>query len=169
MYTETGTLKAVTNLDKNHAATDAWYQTGSPYYDYAKSAPKSGITAAQKSAVYDFTRMVWSSTTKVSFGIKGKYVVAWYCDTIGNAFGVKASTTEPAATYKKNVGASCLSFSTATPKTWFNKCYNDRQRKAHNLKRAIHESPKLSFNDEASREIQTHLSKMKRGDKVVMP
>lgn len=113
--------------------------------------------------------MVWSSTTKVAFGIKGKYVVAWYCEKKGNAFGVVASTTEPAATYKLNIGASCLSFSTSTPKTWFNKCYNDRQRAAHNVKRAIHESPKLLFNDVASREIQTHLSKMVRGEKVVMP
>jgi hypothetical protein len=26
-----------------------------------------------------FTRMVWKATTEVGFGIRGRFVVAWYC------------------------------------------------------------------------------------------
>jgi hypothetical protein len=169
MYTASGTAKDIKELETNHVATDAWYQTGEANYDYTKNTEKAGLTAPQKSALADFTRMVWSSTTKVAFGIKGKYVVAWYCEVKGNAFGIKASKTEPAATYEKNVGKSCLTFSPNSPKTWFNKCYNARQIKAHNDKRSLHESPKLSANDEASHEIQSTLNEMTRGEKVVMP
>lgn len=73
--------------------------------------------------------MVWSGTTKVAFGIKGKYVVAWYCDIKGNANGVTASATEPAATYKQNVGTNCLQFypvDRTMPVQMYNKCYNER-------------------------------------------
>lgn len=33
MYTETGDMKAVKDLERNHKATDTWYQTGQPHYD----------------------------------------------------------------------------------------------------------------------------------------
>jgi hypothetical protein len=33
-YEEKGGATAVANLSKNHAATDAWYFKGEPYYDY---------------------------------------------------------------------------------------------------------------------------------------
>lgn len=57
-----------------------------------------------------FTRMMWREVSSVAFGIKDKYVFAWYCTPLNvvkaNAVGVKDS--EQADEYKKNVYPSCL-------------------------------------------------------------
>jgi len=79
MYEETGPSSAVADLNRNHAATDSWYLNGEQHYNYETGAPKDGASNAEKAQVDDFTRMVWRSTSTVSFGIKGKYVAAWYC------------------------------------------------------------------------------------------
>jgi len=74
---------ADSNLDKSHAATDAWYG-GEAHYDYAKGAYKEThdgkkLTASQKTLAEAFTRMLWKANRTVAFGIKGKHVAAWYC------------------------------------------------------------------------------------------
>jgi hypothetical protein len=51
----------------------------------------------------------------------------------------------------------------------YNVCYNNKQRRMHNEKRSLHESPELSFNDEAALQIQRLLNEMDRSDKVAMP
>lgn len=62
----------------------------------------------------------------------------------------------------------------------FNKCFNDRELTAHNAKREVHEAQNLNngkkisdasneFVREAAYEIQSFLSKMKRGAQVIMP
>jgi hypothetical protein len=50
--------------------------------------------------------MLWKSTTKVAFGIKNEYVIAWYCDEVGNS--PSAPTND--LMFKANVGDPCLVF-----------------------------------------------------------
>lgn len=95
-------------LFKNDAS-EAWYK-GESEYDYTKGEPKKKEDAEKKLFSENFTRMVWKKTTKVGFGIKGKYVIAWYCEAKGNA----GSTTE----FKKNVGEKCINADK------INTCYN---------------------------------------------
>lgn len=115
--------------------------------------------------------MMWRSTTKVAFGIEGRNVIAWYCDEKGNS----PSAPTNANVFKANVGEACLVFDSASsdPESQrtrvYNKCYNDRQRKQHNDKRALHEARDLEFNEEASIQIQMMLNAMTRGDRVEMP
>jgi hypothetical protein len=101
---------AVSDLDKSHAATDAWYG-GNTYYDYTNGKYKDDATGSQLKLAKAFTRMLWRSTQTVAFGIKGKHVAAWYCNPSGrtnsNAAGVTGAA-ERAATFKANVMNSCL-------------------------------------------------------------
>jgi len=161
-YEETNSAK-VAALPTSHAATDAWYHEGKPWYDAATGATKAGATAGQQELGYRYTRMLWKSTTKVAFGIKGKYVVAWYCSTVADEAAPKP------ADFKKNVGTSCLVFDAADQKKVYNECYNKRQRTLHNAKRILHEARDLDFNKEASIQIQILLNAMTRGDAVEMP
>jgi uncharacterized iron-regulated protein len=82
-YTETNTA-AVADLDKSHAATDSWY-SGNTYYDYANGKYTDSLTTAQTTLGSAFTRMLWRGTQTVAFGVKGKYVAAWYCNLSGSA------------------------------------------------------------------------------------
>jgi hypothetical protein len=84
MFEETGPVTAVEDLVRNHVATDTWYLSGEKFYAYETGRPKSGATDPQKAMVDNFTRIVWKGTSTVSFGIKGKYVAAWYCTKKGN-------------------------------------------------------------------------------------
>jgi len=92
--------------------------------------------------------MVWKSTTKVSFGILGRYVVAYYCNTIGNA-PIKAGETISAygtrrvTEFKTNVGTGCWVFDSTVPAKVYNKCYTKRARTEHNAKRGLHEARDL--------------------------
>lgn len=180
IYTERHSTETASG--RGHAAssaTDNWYHSGEPYYDYATGQPKTAATAEQKVDALKFTRMMWKATKKVAFGIKGKHVVAWYCDAKGNIPATDAKV------FKANVGAkNCLKFDpistkiTENSKTGaakdrtfkvYNQCYNDRQMKFHNTKRQLHEARDLSFDKEASIEIQKILNAMTRGDAVEMP
>jgi len=109
-YTETNTA-AVPDLDKNHAVTDSWY-SGYKHYDYTNGKWKDGLTAAEKTLAKAFTRMVWRGTKTVAFGVKGKYVAAWYCNPSGSTNSNGAGDTEGSAAYlaafKANVMKSCL-------------------------------------------------------------
>jgi len=117
--------------------------------------------------------MLWRGTQTVAFGIKGKYVAAWYCNPSGasNANGVgEASATTKATLYKANVMKSCLKLDSTSGKLlMYNDCYNKRETAAHNEKRAVHESQKLTFKFEIAREIQRLLNDMPRGQAAKMP
>ena len=87
--------------------------------------------------------MVWKSTTKVAFGIKGKWVIAWYCDIAGN----NPPAPTDAAAFKDNVGSNCLIFLTRPPQalSYYNECYNTNQIAKHNQYRRIQGAPELVF------------------------
>jgi hypothetical protein len=84
--------------------------------------------------------MVWRSTTKVGFGVKGKWVIAWYCEVAGNTNGKTG--------YEANVGKDCVA-------DGYNKCYADKALAAHNLRRGYHESSPLELDVENSKALQT--------------
>jgi hypothetical protein len=160
-------------LAKSHAATDAWYG-GNSYYDYDTGKYKAGLTTEQTKLAKDFTRMLWRGTENVAFGIKGKYVAAWYCNPSGttnsNGAGVTASASEPMDTYKANVMKSCLKLqSTVDGLEMYNDCFNKRETKAHNAKRAVHEAKDLTFLPDIARAIQATLNSLPRGEAVTMP
>jgi len=54
--------------------------------------------------------MLWRDTQTVAFGIKGKYVAAWYCSPSGktNSNGNGVDSSKLVATFKANVLKSCL-------------------------------------------------------------
>lgn len=89
-----------------------------------------GLTAAetkemktQKVEADAFTRMVWKSTTRVAFGIKGRWVYARYCSNAGNTGG--------ASNYRAEVEEDCL-------KDDIDVCFQRAALRAHNEKRARH-------------------------------
>lgn len=93
--------------------------------------------------------MLWQGTTKVGFGVHGKYVVAWYCED-----KAEATNTERAL---KNIGKSCLD-------NGYNDCYNEIALKAVNKSRINHSVSPLKLNEGAAREIDYHLSAQRPGD-----
>jgi hypothetical protein len=101
VYEEKGGDAAVKNLDKSHAATDSWYG-GFQHYDYATNGYKAGLTDTQKKKAEAFTRMLWRGTQTVAFGVKGRWVAAWYCNPSGSTNANKAGA------FKDNVMRSCL-------------------------------------------------------------
>jgi hypothetical protein len=76
-----------------------------------------------------FTQLIWGASTKVAFGVKSPWVVAWYCPG-GNKPDV--GETGSAAAYKANVKKTCI-------ENGVNVCYNKAALKAHNKKRLLHE------------------------------
>jgi hypothetical protein len=59
-------------------ATETWFK-GKDAYDFAAGRPKAGSSAAELVQMEQFQKLVWKGSTKVAFGVKDKYVVAWYC------------------------------------------------------------------------------------------
>jgi phage gp16-like protein len=121
-------------LEFKNTASMAWY-AGEPKYDYSKGEPKSPKDKDAKAASDKFTQMVWKGTAKVGFGIKGKWVIAWYCD--------KGSTGNN-ADFKQNVGEKC-------EKDGVNTCYNEIALKAHNVKRKEHEAKDLVYDKDMAK------------------
>jgi len=63
------------------AATDFWYNKKKWYnFKEGKAVAPSNDNDKPKKDADMFARLIWKSTTKVGFGQKGKYVVAWYCE-----------------------------------------------------------------------------------------
>jgi len=58
-------------------ATEYWYGQGDKSIDYATGRPKRG---GNPRAVEALLHIIWKTTKKVGFGIKERWVVAWYCD-----------------------------------------------------------------------------------------
>lgn len=115
------------NLSQSDVATEYWYG-GRVYYDYKKGTYKEkynkiDLTDANKALADDFTRMVWRSTSNVSFGIKGRYVYARYCSQKGN--------TGDKDNYIANVKKDCI-------KNGVDVCFEKAALDAHNEKRAKH-------------------------------
>lgn len=135
------------------AATDAWYK-GKMMYNFkdgkAKAATKDNTEP--KKDVDMFARVVWKATTKVGFGIKGKYVVAWYCEDQG--------ATGDADAYKKNIEESCIQANGV------NKCYNDQALKANNKKRDDHGTEELTWDEKAAEEVQKQMDALKKDGKL---
>lgn len=81
----------------------------------------------------NYTSLVWKTSTKTGFGIKGNKVVAWVCEA-------KATDRSTPALFIKNVSANCFS---AAP-TRYNTCFNTLSLTAANEKRVWHEATKLT-------------------------
>jgi hypothetical protein len=118
--------------------------------------------------------MLWRDTQTVAFGIKGKYVAAWYCSPTGktNSNGAGVDSAKLVETFKANVLKSCLDL--YTPPTggapqMYNICFNQRETAAHNAKRALHEAKSLTVKAEMAREVQRQLNALPRGEAVSMP
>jgi hypothetical protein len=86
--------------------------------------------------------MVWKGTTKVGFGVKDKYVVAWYCT--GGEY------TNPLLS-RENIGKLCDT-------TGYDGCYNELAVNAQNQKRNHHEANDLKTDPDAARAIQLHMN-----------
>jgi hypothetical protein len=92
--------------------------------------------------------MLWKGSTKVGFGVHGKYVIAWYCAS-------KAELAD-AARAKVNIGAPCYGGG-------YNKCYNGLALKYANKLRNNHDVAPLKLNEAAARELEYHLSAQRPG------
>lgn len=103
---------------------------------------KAGAMKAKADA---FTQLIWSGSSKVAFGIKSPWVVAWYCPAGNTPAGADA--------YKANVKKTCI-------EGGVNVCYNRSALKAHNAKRLLHDgTPALATYSAAARAIQTLMDK----------
>lgn len=92
-----------------------------------------------------FTQMVWAGTSRVAFGVKSPWVVAWYCPA-GNDPAV--GETGSASAYKENVAKTCM-------EEGRNVCYNERALAAHNAARLLHQdTPALEMYPAAAAAIQ---------------
>jgi hypothetical protein len=58
-------------------ATEYWYSQGDKNINYRTGKP---IPGGNPIAVNALLHIIWKTTKKVGFGIKDKWVVAWYCD-----------------------------------------------------------------------------------------
>jgi hypothetical protein len=97
-----------------------------------------------------FTQMIWAEGKKVAFGVKGPWVVAWYCPA-----GNKPAVGEPGspAAFKLNVKKTCI-------ENGMNTCYNSMALKAHNEKRRLHqETDPLTIYAAAAEAIQAEMDK----------
>jgi uncharacterized protein YkwD len=129
----------VEGLADSDDAVDAWF-AGQADYDFAKGEPASASDAAKKARSDAYTRMVWKGSTKVGFGIHGRFVVAWFCETEGN----KPVTV---AAFKENVPKACLA-------AGHNTCFDEANRKVLDERRGWHEATKTEKNDDAAKALQ---------------
>jgi hypothetical protein len=65
------------DMNGNDFATEYWYVNGDNAIDYQTGKPKPG---ASQAAVNELLHIIWKTTKKVGFGVKDRWVVAWYCD-----------------------------------------------------------------------------------------
>lgn len=126
-----------------NVATQDWYK-GHAMYDFKTGQPKAGSDATKIKKSDQFVNTVWKGTTKVAFGVRGRYVVAWYCEA--------AATPRDAAKTLLNVGRACNT-------QGYDSCYNDLQTKLHNVKRKHHETAGLEQDANAARAIQASMNR----------
>jgi len=149
------------------SAVADWYTKGILLYDFVTGECPTGKCpdAPKKITSDNLTRLLWKSTKKVGFGIRGAEVVAWFCDakmpalTIGNA-GSKTAA-------KANVGKTCIE----TPEL-NDSCFSTSALTAINLKRKDHGSPKVKESPTSAGELQKLLNgynaKQLASDKAAM-
>jgi len=102
----------------NNDAGKNWY-SGELYYNFnTGDLPKD---KDEKKAVEKFSKMVWKNTKKVGFGVKGKWVIAWYCDAKPNK-----------GSFVQNIGDHCM------VSAKYNKCFVKMALTQHNKYRALH-------------------------------
>jgi len=121
-------------------APKTWYQ-GKQYYDFkaGKAKVAKGLpteeAALRKKLSDDFTMMVWKGSSQLGLGIKGKWVVGYFCVDKGN-------NPSTAQSFVDNVSDLCMVFSEKDKTKKYNRCYNDMARNYHNEKRAVHKLTK---------------------------
>jgi hypothetical protein len=130
-------------LKTTNIATDAWYE-GESEYDYSTGTPRDMKDPKKVKLSNAFANVVWAGTTKVGFGVKGKWVVAWYCQD-------KAAPSETVAT-KLNIGTQCK-------KNGIHSCLNDSALEAHNAKRMIHDTKPLVWDKKLATILQKAMDK----------
>lgn len=142
------------DLLQTDKATLEWYK-GESTYDYVNGEPKD---AKDKAKSMKATNLLWKSSTLVGFGIKGKFVLAYYC--------APAAYKDTKKDYKMNVCKKdecklCTESKDGKTKFGYNKCYNKLSLEKHNLYRIDHTSPKFAAYDE-----ETAKMAQKQADKV---
>jgi uncharacterized protein YkwD len=173
VYEEADAAK-LNELVTTDAATKAWY-VGKDEFNYKNGEPIGWNDKARYARYQDFTRMMWKKATKVGFGIRGKWVIARYCDdnmaytpatsypqqhawpfypwptrTVADANGKKFIGFK---TIQKNVGKLCI-------KEGYNACYNEAALAAHNSARARLEGyVPLTLDIEMAKTIQALIEK----------
>ena len=78
IFTETDPEKEA-EVALGKVATNTWYDQGNALINWATGRPTLQNTLNQ-AKVDKLLYIIWKTTRKVGFGIKGKWVVAWYCD-----------------------------------------------------------------------------------------
>ena len=105
---------------------------------------------------------MWKASKKVGFGIKGKFVVAWYCP--------KGNDPNTPKDFKKNVckkdGCKLCLEDKKGVKYGYNKCYNEDAVKSTNLLRGKHNVKKVELGKDVAKGAQEHAEKLKKDDKI---
>jgi len=137
----------VLELVTSDAATDSWY-AGMKHFNFETGESRAPNDTDMNNQFLAFSRMMWRKSTKVGFGIRGSYVMAWYCN---EPMKTQTQTAADYKLYKANVGKLCLV-------DGYNQCYNDKAIEAHNAAREKHEgySP-LVFDKDIATAIQAQL------------
>jgi len=143
-------LTKLSDVYLTNLATDTWFE-GRRQYNFEQGVANGDDPATVK-ASNQFVQVVWAASTKVGFGVKDKYVVAWYC---------KAAEPGSASKSFENVGEVCNT-------QGFNKCYNDRALGDINRKRKYHSTGPLTLDDRAARALQLEMNRG-RFDGVMPP
>jgi len=133
----TADAAALVALKETNVATTAWY-AGQQWYDYDKGTARDPGNAARVQLSNAFANVVWASTTKVGFGVRGRWVVAWYCET-------KATPADTTAN-ESNIGRQCVV-------DVINRCLNEDALAAHNKHRMNHSTPPLKLDDLVARKL----------------
>ena len=139
-------------------ATDKWYEN-KQYYDFAKGE----LTKGKESEGKKFTSMMWRKSKKVGFGIKGKFVVAWYCP--------KGNDPDTSTDYKKNVCEEgkclkCLKKDKDNNDGEWNTCYNEIALKATNVFRKEYKAKDLKTSAKNAIGAQKHAAKLLKDGKL---
>jgi hypothetical protein len=90
----------VAQLRFTDAASKAWYGGSANYNENTGESTQPGNDQATLEA-FMFTKMVWKKTKRVGFGVRGKWVIAWYCES-------QPASNSPGPVFVRNVGKKCI-------------------------------------------------------------
>jgi len=128
IYEEKEDTTKIIELITSNSSTDNWYK-GMSQFNFESGESKAPKDVKLNNQYKNFSRMMWKKTTKVAFGIRENFVIAWYCN---DKIPAPEEKHESYKLYKKNVGKLC-------DVDGFNTCYNDKALEAHNNAREKHE------------------------------